>query len=205
MAEPVKRAQAGVRNFAFIWAICFAMAFLVNLIFGDRPLLAIALDGQPFVDQIAWGIAIALAAGVPVIVGIRVTPFLAPLRNQFAELGTRIDFSGLNPLWIAMFAGFGEEVLFRGAIQPIIGLWWSSLIFVLLHSGTYQFRSMNWTKAGSAVGIFVVSLLLGYTFMNVGLLAAIVAHTTFDVVALFALQRLLRQYAQCVQPHIVLP
>jgi Co/Zn/Cd efflux system component len=71
------------------------------------------------------------------------------------------------------------------------------LVFVLLHSGTYQFRSLNWKKAVLAVFVFGVSLLLGYIFVNVGLLAAVVAHMTFDVVALFGLQRLLRQYAPC--------
>jgi membrane protease YdiL (CAAX protease family) len=98
-----------------------------------------------------------------------------------------------------VLAGCGEEILFRGAIQPIIGLWWSSLIFVLLHSGTYQVRSLNWKKAVFGFLVFSVSLLLGYLFENVGLLAAVVAHTTFDVVALFAAQRLLRKYAPCAQ------
>jgi uncharacterized protein len=197
MAESTQRPKAGLRNFALICAICVAMAFLINMLFGERPLATIALDGRPFVDQIAWGTTIALAVGVPFVAGIQFIPSLAPLRNQFVELAVRVDFSGLNPLWMAMFAGLGEEVLFRGAIQPIIGLWWSSLVFVLLHSGTYQFRSLTWKKAVLAVFVFGVSLLLGYIFVNVGLLAAVAAHTIFDVVALFGLQRLLRQYAPC--------
>jgi membrane protease YdiL (CAAX protease family) len=197
MAESTQRPKAGLRNFAFTCAIGVALAFFINMLFGERPLATIALDGKPLVDQIAWGTTIALAMGVPIVVGIRFVPALAPLRNQLVELAIRADFSGLNPLWMAMFAGLGEEVLFRGAIQPIIGLWWSSLVFVLLHSGTYQFRSLNWKKAVFAVLVFVVSLLLGYIFVNIGLLAAVVAHTTIDVVLLFGLQRLLRQYAPC--------
>ena len=197
MAEFTQRPKAGLRHFAFIFAICVAMAFLINMLFGERPLETIALDGKPLVDQIAWGTTIALAVGVPFVAGIQFIPSLAPLRSQFVEVAIRVDFSGLNPLWMAIFAGLGEEVLFRGAIQPIIGLWWSSLVFVLLHSGTYQFRSLNWKKAVLAVFVFGVSLLLGYIFVNVGLLAAVAAHTTFDIVALFGLQRLLRQYAPC--------
>jgi membrane protease YdiL (CAAX protease family) len=198
MTEPVERARAGVRHFAITCAVGVALAFLINVLFGERPLLAIALDGKPFIDQIAWGMAIALAVVVPIIAAILLLPILAPLRNQVVELFcTRVDFSGWNPLWMSMFAGCGEEVLFRGAIQPIIGLWLSSLVFVLLHSGTYQFRSLNWKKAVFAAFVFVVSLLLGYIFVNIGLLAAVVAHATLDVVALFATQRLLRQYAPC--------
>jgi uncharacterized protein len=91
-------------------------------------------------------------------------------------------------------------LLFRGAIQPVIGLWWSSLIFVLLHSGTYQFRTMNWNKAVLAVLVLAMSLLLGYLFLKLGLLAAVTAHTTFDVIALFGLQLLLRQNALPQRP-----
>lgn len=198
MAKSTQPPKAGLRNFAFICAICVAMAFLINTLFGERPLATIALDGKSFVDQIAWGTTIALAVGVPFVAGIQFIPSLAPLRDQFVELAIRVDFSGLNPLWMALFAGLGEEVLFRGAIQQIIGLWWSSLVFVLLHSGTYQFRALTWRKAVIAVLIFGISLLLGYIFVNLGLLAAVAAHTIFDVVALFALQRLLRQYANRV-------
>jgi membrane protease YdiL (CAAX protease family) len=197
VSEPKQRHQAGLRNFTFICATAIALAFLISILFGERPLLAIALDGKPFVDQIAWGVAAALTFIVPITVGILVIPFLAPLRDQFTEIASRVDLSGLNPLWISMLAGCGEEILFRGAIQPIIGLWWSSFTFVLLHSGTYQFRYLNWKKAVFGFLVFLVSLLLGYLFGNVGLLAAVVAHTTFDVVALFAAQRLVRKSAPC--------
>jgi len=201
MVEPVQRPKAGLRNFAFTCAIAVALAFLINMVFGERSLVAIALDGRPLFDQVLlgsmWGSVTALAIGVPMVISILLIPALAALRNQFVELATRVDFSGLNPLWMAMFAGVGEEILFRGAIQPIIGLWWSSLAFVLLHVGTYQFRSLNWKKVVIAILIFVVSLLLGYIFVQFGLLAAVVAHATLDVVALFALQWQLRKYAPC--------
>jgi uncharacterized protein len=197
VAEPMQRPKAGLRSFALICAICVALALFINMLFGERPLAAIALDGRPLVDQIVWGTTIGLAMAVTMVAGVQFIPALAPLRNQLVELACRFDFSGLNPLWIAMCAGLGEEVLFRGAIQPIIGLWWSSFVFLLLHSKTYQFRSFNWKKAVFAVLVFVISLLMGYIFVNVGLLAAVVAHATIDVVALFGLQRLFRQYAPC--------
>ena len=47
-----------------------------------------------------------------------------------AEMESRRDqaMRGFNPLWISLCAGFGEEMLFRGAPQPLLGLWLTSLV-----------------------------------------------------------------------------
>lgn len=39
----------------------------------------------------------------------------------------------LGVLWLALISAVGEEILFRGAIQPFLGLWFTSLLFGLLH------------------------------------------------------------------------
>lgn len=198
MIQTTQRPKAGLLSFSVICAICIAVAYLINWLFGQKSLVTIALDGEPLISQITWGttfgISIALAVGIPLVIGTVYLPTFAQLRSQLVELAERVDFSGLNPLWISMFAGLGEEVLFRGAIQPAIGLWWASVVFVLLHSGTYQLRSLNWKKAVMATLVFAVSLLLGYIFLHFGLLAAIITHVTLDVVALFGLQWLVLKY-----------
>ena len=45
---------------------------------------------------------------------------LPPLRRRDAWL-------------LALLSGFGEEALFRGALQPEVGLFWASLLFALVH------------------------------------------------------------------------
>jgi len=45
-------------------------------------------------------------------------------------------FSGVNVLgaiWLALLSSVGEEILFRGAIQPFLGVWFTSFLFGLLH------------------------------------------------------------------------
>jgi hypothetical protein len=197
MTECLQTSQVKLRNFFIICAVAIALAFLINVLFGPRPLLTIALEGEPVAEQIGWGIALALAVGIPVWLAILFFPVFASLRNQLTELISRVDISGRNPLWIAVLAGSGEEILFRGAVQPITGLWWTSLIFVALHFRTYQFRSMNWQKAVLALAVFLASLFLGSIFSNIGLIAAIVAHVTLDVVGLVVAQRLVRGYVAC--------
>jgi membrane protease YdiL (CAAX protease family) len=197
MTETSPQSLVRVRNLVFICAVCVGLAFLLNAIAGPTPLLTIALIGKPLLEQLGWGIASALAFGIPMWLAVLFLPSLASLRNQLIELVSRLDLSGLNPLWFSVLAGIGEETLFRGALQPIVGIWWASLIFVLLHFRTYQFRSMNWQKAISAAGVFLASLFLGYIFSKIGLVAAIIAHTTLDTVGLFWAQRQVCGNAAC--------
>lgn len=47
-----------------------------------------------------------------------------------------IVFGGLGwlgMLWLAFISALGEEILFRGALQPFLGLWFTSFLFGLLH------------------------------------------------------------------------
>lgn len=78
-------------------------------------------------------------------------------------------------LAIALFSSVGEEALFRGALQPVVGLFGASLIFGLLHTGPSRlFRP--WT-----VMAFVVGLLLGWMLQVTGnLVAPIVTHMTVN-------------------------
>jgi len=173
-------------------AIAIALAFVINAAFSDTTLLTVLVEGQPIGAQIAWGITFGLAMSVPFVVVVFLAPMFSSLRKQLLDLVSRVDLDALNPLWISLSAGIGEELLFRGALQPIVGLWWASLIFTLAHFRSGQFRSMNWQKLIYATSVFIAGLFLGYVFLEFGLIAAIVTHAIADVVSLFTAQRLLR-------------
>ncbi|PJF39601.1 MAG: hypothetical protein CUN55_13955, partial [Phototrophicales bacterium] len=54
-------------------------------------------------------------------------------------LVARIDFSSFrwsDCLWLALLAAIPEEILFRGAMQPTLGLLLTALIFGVLHGIT---------------------------------------------------------------------
>jgi len=181
-----------VRRF---WALCasaIALAFVINAAFGDGTLPTLLIEGQPLVAQVGWGVAFGLAISVPSTVVVSFVPLFSSLRRQLLDLLSRLDLDALNPLWISLSAGIGEEILFRGALQPILGIWWASFIFTLAHFWSGQFRSMNWQKLIYAVSVFVAGLFLGYVFLEIGLIAAMVTHAIVDVVSLFSARRLLR-------------
>ncbi|MGI9458208.1 MAG: CPBP family intramembrane glutamic endopeptidase [Aeoliella sp.] len=97
---------------------------------------------------------------------------------------------GDAPIWqlalIALVAGLGEEVLFRGAIQPLairatgplVGLVITSLLFGLAHAASPTYF---WLAAG-------VGLYLGAIAMATGeILSAVIIHSLYDFVALTCL------------------
>jgi membrane protease YdiL (CAAX protease family) len=184
-----------VRRFWALCAFAIALAFVINAAFGDGVLPMVLIEGQPVVAQIGWGVTFGLAISVPTTVVVFFVPLFSSLRRELLGLVSRLDLDALNPLWISLSAGIGEELLFRGALQPILGIWWASFIFTLAHFRSGQFHSMNWQKLIYAASVFIVGLFLGYVFLEIGLIAAMVTHAIVNVVSLFTARRWLRVYS----------
>lgn len=76
---------------------------------------------------------------------------------------------------LAVTSAVGEELLFRGALQPLIGFWPTAALFGLLHGGGTP-RLFAWT-----VFAFLSGLLLGWLADFTGsLLAPILCHLTIN-------------------------
>jgi membrane protease YdiL (CAAX protease family) len=72
---------------------------------------------------------------------------------------------------LAVASSFGEEMFFRGALLPAVGLWGSSAIFALLHVGP-KARHLPWTASSFGAG-----LLFGAMFIWTGdLTGPVLAH-----------------------------
>lgn len=82
---------------------------------------------------------------------------------------------------ISLIAGITEEFLFRTAIQPLLGIWLTSLIFIALH-GYVRFKSVNHLLF--TIFSFALSMMLGYLFIFFGLISAIIAHAVYDYLLL---------------------
>ena len=79
---------------------------------------------------------------------------------------------------ISVAAGIGEELLFRGVLQPEVGLVTASIIFGLLHMGGIGTLFFGcW--------VMLMGSVLGYlAIWTEGLLASIVAHAVYDAIAM---------------------
>ena len=100
-----------------------------------------------------------------------------------------LGLSGWRPLWISLAAGVGEELLFRGALQPHLGIWITSALFAVAHLRGYRIRELNRTTVGQLAGLFGASVALGALAHFGGLVTAIVFHVAMDVAGLLIVRR----------------
>ncbi len=93
----------------------------------------------------------------------------------------------MRQAWLlALASGIGEEALFRGALQPVVGLWWTSLLFAAAHFVPRR-ELLLWSVFSLLAG-----LLLGGLYEATGnLLAPTIAHVVINGVNL---NRLVRDY-----------
>jgi len=60
--------------------------------------------------------------------------------------------AGREILILALASSIGEELLFRGALLPWVGVWWQALVFALLHVGPKK-RFLPWTASAFVLGV----------------------------------------------------
>jgi membrane protease YdiL (CAAX protease family) len=97
-------------------------------------------------------------------------------RDMRALLG---PLPGTEIIVLALASALGEEIFFRGALLPAIGLWGSSAIFALLHIGPKP-RFLPWTLSSLVAG-----LVFGQLFLWAGDLSGpVVAHFTVNALNL---------------------
>jgi membrane protease YdiL (CAAX protease family) len=95
-------------------------------------------------------------------------------------------FSGVGPVsavLIGAAAGVGEEWLFRGILQPLTGVVLASVLFGLAHVGGV--RMLPFGVWATAMGAIMGSLALA----TGGLIAPMVAHGVYDMLALGYIRR----------------
>ena len=101
---------------------------------------------------------------------------VGPLNRLQKEFGAVLgEQSTATIAALAVTSAVGEELLFRGALQPLVGFWPTAILFGLLHGGGAP-RLFAWT-----IFAFLSGLLLGGLAEWTGsLLAPILCHLTIN-------------------------
>ena len=135
-------------------------------------------SGAELPQQLFYGFTYGL--GISLLAVIAVQDDLFEETNAlFSDMIAEIKPSILEIMFYSMCAAVGEELLFRGAIQPYVGIWVTSLLFIALHG------YLSFTKPMMALyGLFMVcvSAGMGYLLVFHGIYASIAAHFVYDVV-----------------------
>lgn len=165
----------------------FGLGFLTLLVFGflgtlvivffqDTNPQAILLGGCPLGVQLIWGIGIGLASSILALLLIS-APFFTDERHYYRGLIESFPWTPWTIMFVSACAGVGEEWFFRAGLQPLVGIWWASVIFVALHG---YLNPANWRI--SVYGLVMVGVIagFGYLFMEIGFWATALAHSVFD-------------------------
>jgi hypothetical protein len=77
-------------------------------------------------------------------------------------------------------AGIGEELLFRGALQPVLGLWFTAILFAASH--------IQYGLTPATLAVFIIAIALGIIRQRTNTTVAILVHFGYDfVIGLLAL------------------
>jgi membrane protease YdiL (CAAX protease family) len=148
-------------------------------------LQAALLGDMQFGMQLLWGTiaGIAIAIGAHLMIA---SPLLNKVNTSYAKLLGRFRLTLSEIILISLCAGIGEEMLFRGAVQPFMGIPITSVLFVAIHG---YLNPRDWRLA--IYGLFMTGGIawLGYLADTRGLLSAMMGHTIIDVYLLLYLQR----------------
>ena len=168
--------------------------------FSDTVNLQLAITGDGnYSMQLLWG----AIAGLGIAVGAHLliaSPLLNEVNSSYARLLGRFRLTFSEILLISLCAGVGEEMLFRGAVQPFLGIPIASVLFVAIHG---YLNPRDWRL--SVYGIFMTAgiALLGYLCHTRGLLSAIVGHTLIDVYLLLYMQHTAKSIPVTHNPDLI--
>lgn len=139
-----------------------------------------------------YGALAALATGVILILSYffeEYLPSFRALKWTFAEIIGRC--SVLAVFLLSVLSACGEEILFRGGIQPTLGLFGTSILFGLLHVGPGG-RISSWS-----IWAILAGFLMGWLFESAqSLYPPILCHFAVNFISMLRLRTLYQQFSQ---------
>jgi len=176
--EPVSRRS--LLNIALLSGVLWVVLGSIVIYFWQPLSLTEVLQaGDPFWQQLAAGLTTGAVFGYTASRLIQIPaykklsedlPIVRVIRD--AKLGTS------DVLLISLVAGITEEWFFRAALQPLLGIGITSVLFVGIH-GYFRFDSRHHIYFGGFM--LLLSGVLGLLFAYVGIISAMVAHVVYDI------------------------
>jgi membrane protease YdiL (CAAX protease family) len=170
-----------VRAGLLFYGLMLAVGLVWRMGFYGEPILFASQEAAA--QRVRWGrdLGLGVAAGLGVVGVSHVFTEWTRSGEALARAlaGTIGVVAVPDLLLLAMASGLGEELLFRGALQPRVGLVWASLLFGCVHFVPRR-EFLPWT-----IFAILAGFLFGALFAWTGnLIAPVVAHTIVNGVNL---------------------
>jgi membrane protease YdiL (CAAX protease family) len=128
------------------------VAFVIAAGRGDPDLYR--LGGSPELWQLGAGPLIGCLLGLAVVgltrLATRYFQWARDLHASFRDLLGSLTAREI--VILALASSIGEELLFRGALLPWLGLWLQAIVFAALHIGPRR-RFLPWTASAFVLGV----------------------------------------------------
>lgn len=165
-----------LQGFIFVLAAFLGVGWLVRRRPGellDRLGLE-RLTGEQVRLGLRWIVALVVLQWAVGAIWFLLAPEQAELLGNINDL----LLGDFDTVWqwvlLAIASGVGEELLFRGALQPVLGLWFTAILFALLHI-QYGFTPIT-------LVVFAIGVALGYVRHYHNTTMAIFIHTGYNFI-----------------------
>ncbi len=164
--------------------------FSDNLILRER--LIFGTGGIGLLIQLLAGLAVGFVFAV-LANKIASMEFMKKVSIKYTEMIGSLNLAKEEIVFISLSAGFGEEILFRAALQFIaiqyFGLWGgiivTSVCFVAFH-GYLSFK--DWRISIYGFYMTLVICVLGFMTEYLGIWSAVIAHVIIDIYLLMKME-----------------
>lgn len=163
------------------------VALALGWLFGIAPFAHTVIDAE---DSL-----VGLVAAAPMLLVLwwglqRPHDAIGQVTRQAAQITQQLFAGASVPalLLLSMAAGFGEEALFRGLLQPLFASFGGEIVGLLLASAAFGLAhalSRAYAVLAGLIGVY-----LGVLYLATGnLMTPIITHATYDFIALLWLRR----------------
>lgn len=184
LAQSLETSGVGLGDIFFedvLWV--FVSALGVGLFLRRTPQQALARLGLrlPTRADLNFGVGVGLLLfGFVLVVSYAWAAVVSPqeLQQQTAASDQIAQAFGTLPMsfLLSLIVAVGEEIFFRGALQPVFGIWLTSLLFAVIHT--------QYTLTPATAIIFVTALALGWLRNRYSTSASIVGHFVYNFIQL---------------------
>lgn len=166
-----------VVNFLAFVGLAYIAVGYRNYRTGEQATARLGLR-MPTVQHVGIGLVAVIPAFIFSMTGSFLTALFQPdVIDRLTETIDNMTSGVQNPagaLLLGLTTGIGEEVLFRGAIQPRFGILMTTVLWTLLHT---QYE-LTWV----IVGLLLMGIMLGLIRNRYGTTAAIITHAVYNAI-----------------------
>lgn len=156
------------------------VAWIIARFAEDVNLMVRWTGPAPIWKQLLYGLPVGVVSAL-IARFIVSRKFMRGVRLRYERMFKNLRLNWSEIVFISLCAGVGEELLFRGVLQPLFGIVLTSFVFVAIHG---YLNPRDWRI--SVYGLFMTGVIcfLGWMTEVYGIWSAVMAHFIIDVILL---------------------